>query len=101
VPIAPRQPDDDRAPAPAPPSELTQVLRVAAAAPRETPAALQPRLCEYVRVLKASGAHPEGALIAVKSAAHSAGIGPSTDPEMRTLFESIVRWCINEYYRAD
>ena len=62
---------------------------------------LQRSVCEFTRALRDAGAAPEKALVAVKAAAHRAGVARIEAGSGEVATGQIVQWCIREYYRAD
>ena len=106
-PDSPRPSESDPAAAPraAPPERLVRAL-VTAAGARGTGSfldrdgELHAAICEFVRALKVGGAPPEAVVVAVKGVASRAGLPHFGVPEDTLLIECVVRWCIEEYYRA-
>ena len=64
--------------------------------------ALRSAVCDYVAALRAAGAEPQQMLVAVKRLLERARPpGPGTHrEEQRALEQQVIRWCIEEYYRA-
>jgi hypothetical protein len=95
----------EAAPRATPPERLVRALATAAGARGTGPfldrdGELHVAICDFVRALKVAGAPPEGVVVAVKAVASRAGLPHFGVPEDTPLIERIVRWCIEEYYRA-
>ncbi len=85
---------------------ILAVVRAAREARAATPE-LRDAVCDYVRELKERGYPPERVLIVVKALLAEAGVkrtGPLADRGSATLgpeteiVESVVAWCIEEYF---
>ena len=99
-------PDDDADREPARPGDVAERAERAIAAYFHTHLAdtdaLRSAVCDYVAALRAEGAEPQQMLVAVKRLVGRAWpAGWRADAEQqRALGEQVVRWCIEEYYRA-
>ena len=92
--------------APAPPGDAAERAERALAAHGHArlpdTGELHSAMCDYVDALRARGAAPQEMLVAVKrlmERAWPAGWRADAD-QRRALGEQVVRWCIEEYYRA-
>ena len=62
-------------------------------------AVLHEAVCAHVRALRAGGAPPEAAVVAVKHAMEVAGVPRHGTPEHLAFAARVVTWCIEAYYR--
>jgi hypothetical protein len=69
-------------------------IAYAAAAERQGP--LQQKVCAVVDDMKAAGMKPEHVILAVKGIAFDAQMGPGS----QRLIDAIVRWCLEQYFKA-
>ena len=83
------------------PAHFVRALREAAAAPNVDTGPLRDTVLAYTRGGRAAGLPPERVIIGLKAAADNAGMRTAYWGADTTLVEAAVRWCIQEYYRAD
>jgi hypothetical protein len=58
------------------------------------------RVCAFVRERRDAGDPPEGVVIALKDVIDRATIRSARTEKQSALVETLIRWCINEYYQA-
>lgn len=77
---------------------LIRVLEPPTGRDLDSAAELRVAVGDFVATLRTQGLGPEGVLVAVKDLLAEMG-GTRDDDERRLLFQQVITWCIEEYYR--
>lgn len=103
MPVSPNPPGVATSPLhpidPAPPRGLVDAALAATGSDGQDTDDLRLAVREHTRALRACGLPPERVLVLMKTAMAHAGLAHSANELERSLLESVVKWCIEEYYR--
>jgi hypothetical protein len=100
-PAAPAFTPNDSGDVPATAAALGAALAAATVRPGDAVVELEAAVGAYVRALRAGGAPPEAAVIAVKHVMEAAGVPRRPTPDALAFAARVVTWCIEAYYRPD